>query len=247
MKVKTKNKHSLRTLNTPGKRIRYMRDYLGLKQQALATASGVAQQTISKIERDIIIKSTYLFDLAYALNIHPEWVFFGKGKPFNPIEEKDKELLEWEVIERQELRHIEKSPKVVTLPVIQWEELNTWLSTEHADLQLGDEPMIKLNEQVLTSQDSALIPVTDDGMVDFENPVNSIYPGSKIMIDFKKEATKGSIVLLKTDNPTAFFLRQYLPDGSQVNLRPYNPAYHTFPLNDTITILGTATAILRDL
>ena len=247
MKQKAKNKHALRTLNTPGKRIRYIRDYLQLNQQNLAAASGVAQQTISKIERDLVVKNTYLFDLAYALKVHPQWIFFGKGEPFEEINEEDKELLEWEVMERQELRNVEKYPKVVNLPVVTWDELNTWMSTEHAQRNLGDEPMIELKDETLTSQDSAAIPVTDDGMIDLDNPFNSIPPGTKVIVDFKKAPTKGSIVLLKCKNPTAFFLRQYLPDGSQIRLRAFNPAYHSFDLDENINILGTATAILKEL
>lgn len=62
-----------------GKRLRTAREHAKLTQQELATASGVPQQTISKIERGDQDTSSYTVHLAVACGVRPEWLAMEDG------------------------------------------------------------------------------------------------------------------------------------------------------------------------
>lgn len=64
---------------TLGERLRKARKHAGITQPQLAEISGVAQQTISKIERGVQQSSTEIVSLAGACGVRPEWLDKGIG------------------------------------------------------------------------------------------------------------------------------------------------------------------------
>lgn len=64
---------------TLGERLRKARKHAGITQPQLAEISGVAQQTISKIERGMQQSSTEIVSLAAACGVRPEWLDNGTG------------------------------------------------------------------------------------------------------------------------------------------------------------------------
>lgn len=57
-----------------GRNISRIRELRGMKQEALAIAIGVSQQTISNIEGSETIEDTVLEKLSNALNVSPEGI-----------------------------------------------------------------------------------------------------------------------------------------------------------------------------
>lgn len=64
-----------------GNRVRTRRKQLGFSQQELAEMLGIRRPSISAIERGISRKSTYLLEMARALNVNPGWL---TGETDNP-------------------------------------------------------------------------------------------------------------------------------------------------------------------
>ena len=65
-----------------GKRLKEARKKKGWSQDDLVRESGVKQGTLSKIERGDQDKTTFIFDLATALECSPQWLESGKGDPY---------------------------------------------------------------------------------------------------------------------------------------------------------------------
>ena len=66
---------------TLGKRLKAAREYAKLEtQEMLAKKSHISQQTISKIERDLVETSGYVVQLAVACGVRPEWLAMEEGE-----------------------------------------------------------------------------------------------------------------------------------------------------------------------
>lgn len=64
-----------------GERIKQARRKVGMTQEGLSEASGVKQQTISKLERGASKGTVSLVPIANALNVSPEWLDTGIDAP----------------------------------------------------------------------------------------------------------------------------------------------------------------------
>lgn len=80
-------------MDTLGKRLKHARLERGLTQQQLASASGVKQSDISKLERGGSNTTTGVVRLAKALNCSAEWLDTGEGAMWgeNPVQAIDLE------------------------------------------------------------------------------------------------------------------------------------------------------------
>lgn len=74
-----------------GRRVRELREKLGISQAALAKAIGVGQQTVNNWESGAVKKTSAIVEVARALSTTPEWLQRGEGqkesRPFRPIDE----------------------------------------------------------------------------------------------------------------------------------------------------------------
>jgi transcriptional regulator with XRE-family HTH domain len=69
-----------KTWDTLGKRVRGRRQQLKMTQTQLATAAGMNQGDVSKIERGEIQQTTKVVQLAKALDCNPVWMATGDGE-----------------------------------------------------------------------------------------------------------------------------------------------------------------------
>ncbi|HXH02678.1 MAG TPA: helix-turn-helix transcriptional regulator [Candidatus Competibacteraceae bacterium] len=67
------------SLETVGDRLRYARHQAGMTQRAVAAASGVKQQMISKLETNKSLETADIVSLAKALGVRPEWLAHNEG------------------------------------------------------------------------------------------------------------------------------------------------------------------------
>lgn len=75
------NQRSKKHNMTLGERLKAARRHAKLDtQEQLAKKSGVSQQTISKIERDLVDSSGYVVHLAKACGVRPEWLAMEDGE-----------------------------------------------------------------------------------------------------------------------------------------------------------------------
>lgn len=69
------------TASTVGARIKEQRIALGLSQKELSKQSGIAQPTISALERDAAKKTKSIATVAHALHVNALWLQTGLGDP----------------------------------------------------------------------------------------------------------------------------------------------------------------------
>lgn len=57
-----------------GSRLKQRRKQLGMSQKELGRRIGIQAPSISSIERGITLKSSYLLEIAKALDVNPDWL-----------------------------------------------------------------------------------------------------------------------------------------------------------------------------
>lgn len=67
--------------NTLGQRLKMARTQMGLTQDELARRTGVAQQTITKIEKSFVERPRRLREISQVLECSEEWLLFGMKPP----------------------------------------------------------------------------------------------------------------------------------------------------------------------
>ena len=84
----------LRTLSTPGERIKQRRTQLGMSQGALARLVGMAQSTLSEIERgDTKLPSAdNLMRIAKVLGVTQAWIVTGKEGELEILTEEEEKV-----------------------------------------------------------------------------------------------------------------------------------------------------------
>jgi SOS-response transcriptional repressor LexA len=78
-------------------RIREVRNYIGLSQEALASSTGSKRTTIAGYENGISLPhAEFLTELSVKYRINPNWVLTGQGNMFNEVSGPPKSRLEQE-------------------------------------------------------------------------------------------------------------------------------------------------------
>ncbi len=68
---------------TPGERVKFFREHLGLSQKAFGMAFDMSRGNISKIETgEIGLSNSCLFGMMYSYSANPEWIKTGEGEMF---------------------------------------------------------------------------------------------------------------------------------------------------------------------
>jgi transcriptional regulator with XRE-family HTH domain len=71
-------------MNTFAQRLSHAIENKGLSQAEAARRSGISQQSINYIIKNDLPSSKLAPQIAAALDINPEWLTYGKGKPAEP-------------------------------------------------------------------------------------------------------------------------------------------------------------------
>lgn len=202
-----------------GKRIRYLRKKAGLSQPALAAKCGwmapSSQSRLSNYEvgkRDASLND--LNKIAIALKVSLEDLF----KFDTPLEESNAKI-------------ISSPSSTKKIPDISWKFLDQFVKLKHLSF-----PHEKIEVDDTVSDDSFQLEVQGDSMVSAEESRDALYPGDKVIIDQKKEATSFNIVLVEINSE--YWLRIYVPHGNYVELRPLNKNYAPVRLNEEAKIIG---------
>ena len=68
-------------MNTLAERLKYARESTGLSQQQVADIVGMKQPSYYKVESGKTLRTTFLNEIARALNVSADWLLTGKGSP----------------------------------------------------------------------------------------------------------------------------------------------------------------------
>ncbi len=110
-------------MNTLGERLKYLRKENNLKQQDIASATGIARSNISKIESDILSPtSNTIIALANYFDVSTDWLLLGResSKGISPCYQAS------EIV-----RFTSRLPKALTGDIIQYIEFKVALNADN--------------------------------------------------------------------------------------------------------------------
>lgn len=124
------------------------------------------------------------------------------------------------------------------IPILESHQIKDWL--EKPDER---ESTTFSLEMITENHDSFAFEVRGDGMVSSTHPEKVILPGEIVIIDTHSLPTSGEIVLVEADGD--YKIRQYLLDGREIYLVPFNPMFERSKLENTEKIKGVIVQKIR--
>lgn len=209
--------------DTLASRVKLGRQRLGLTQQQLADAAGIAQSDVSKIERSQIQRTTAIPALARALRCNPHWLDTGDGSP------------QWD-----NTQNTAEGPSIrARVPLISWVQAGHW--GEIVDnLQPGEaEEWIATTARVSSS--AFALRIVGDSMAP------KVPDGSIVVFDPGKAYQHGSLVLAKRTGDQVATFKQLWYDGSVPYLKPLNERYPMLEMPEDTRIIAVAVRLELDL
>ncbi|HBE9179223.1 TPA: helix-turn-helix transcriptional regulator [Serratia fonticola] len=186
---------------TFGDRFLARREELGLTQEEVAEKAGITRMAISKIELGMTKKPRVdnLFALAKALKVNPDWLSSGRGSKEPDVQRRD----------TGHLRVSHSKNTVLTVPLIQWSELNF----TDDELDLPSDEVLLTPCPVPTSQgtfavsihSTAMLPRFEPGDTVFINPELIDPEDNKYVLVFDIKNKEFSFKQIQLIDKTAYF------------------------------------------
>lgn len=218
-------------MKTVGERLRYARNMRGFSQEQLHDISGVKQGTISKLERGDSKRSTFIPQLAHALDCSPMWIAEGIGNPPTEIPVGESRN-EFGYIDTPDGTMVTDS---VLVPLISWvqagdfEEMSTPYEWDSAEKWVRcPEDNYDTHTYALRVQGRSMEPEFNDGDVIFIDP-------GKV-----SHARNGSYVIVRMDDENTATFKELVIEGDRKYLKPLNPLWPSsvIEVNGNATIIG---------
>lgn len=196
--------YTLAGMNTIGDRVRVARKNKGMTQGQLAAAVGIAQPTLSNLEKGKHAETVKIVEIAKTLGIRPEWLSSGAG----PMLEGEACALDANVSPGPNIRGM--------LPLISWVQAGAFCDVIDC-LQPGDAeawypcPVTHTpNAYVLRVDGDSMFPEYRDGEMIFVDPRGGYVHGD-------------DVIVRDPDGKATFKRLQITPDGTF--LLAINPAW----------------------
>lgn len=210
-------------MKTIGNRILERRSEERLSQRALGKITSTTASAISLWEKDVNIPNgENLLRLARALKTTPDWILTGTGGSPLSSDSPNTDTLAPEIA------------RTKTCPVFESSKVWNWFISPN-DVALKE--IKEWEEAPLTSSNNAFwLKVVGDSMVSPTHP--TIPEGHLILVEPSEPITNGSLVVAKLENTEEVTFKKLVIDSGMKFLRPLNPTYPTFPIDDSCQILG---------
>ena len=196
--------YTLAGMNTIGDRVRVARKNKGMTQGQLAAAVGIAQPTLSNLEKGKHAETVKIVEIAKTLGVRPEWLSSGAG----PMLEGEACALDANVSPGPNIRGM--------LPLISWVQAGAFCDVIDC-LQPGDAeawypcPVTHTpNAYVLRVDGDSMFPEYRDGEMIFVDPRGGYVHGD-------------DVIVRDPDGKATFKRLQITPDGTF--LLAINPAW----------------------
>lgn len=202
------------TLSTKLKKLRILRQ---VSQQWLANAIGVTQGAINRIESGG--STTYIIQISHVLKCDPNWLGGERGvSPFYYDEINFLKPL------------VDNSADLVSF------NPNVNIMTPEAHMENSKIPV-----PFLINKNCFFIQLMDDSMLSHDQSKRQFPRGCYILIDPDKKPDQESFVLAKEKDSERPFFRQYITDGKNKYIIPFNDngIYQKRSVDDNIALLGT--------
>ena len=217
-------------LDTLSTRLKYARKKKKLTQQQLAEKVGIKQQAVQRIETNRVHSTSYIVQLAQALNVTPEWLALGETD-----DEPSSSVLavhESGTIYRAGINFV---------PLLPLSDISVYLHDNNyvptVDIQL-------IPITTPPKGKSFAVLVDDDSMISNDAHELSFYRNDVLIIDNGLKPCNNAFVLVNftADIKPAIKLRQYITDNKGDYVRPFNTKHRSTiysPIN--CQILGRVT------
>jgi|GEM_PF-1437181 len=188
-------------LLTLGQRVRFARLNAGFtSQEALAKKIGVSQQSLARIELDLVQKPRILTDIAQATGYKTEWLATGQGPSVDGV-----------------THHFKHRTSILDLV-----DLPTCLDPEKAQFF---QPKQSLVLPIEVAEGYLLVKVDGDSMTSPFGNECSFKDGTIIIVDPDREAKNGNFVIAQFDHVQPPIFKKYREDAGHKYLMPLNPLY----------------------
>jgi len=201
-------------------RLKKARNRKGLTQQRLAEMVGVKQQAIQRIEAGKAKSTTFLVQIARALEVSPDWLASGPGDEPIPAHAEVRES------------NTHYSSEFPTVPLLEWSELPKMAEI----IAQENNPDRKRIPCLIPNTNKAFaVRVPDDSMCSEKTKISFMRDDILIM-DPNKQAHDGSYVLAKL--PQIVF-RKYIGGSNGGHLEALNTRHESLHCEPHVKIFAT--------
>jgi SOS-response transcriptional repressor LexA len=226
MADKNRMKETKDTPMTLGERLKKARTKKDLTQAELATAVGIKQQAVQRIESGKVKSTGYIVQLARVLTITPEWLALGEEPQSLSIAEPSATY--------------QASNKVTGVPVLQWDEVKL---VEQLPLKITASKSLA----VTGSAKCFALQIKDNSMTSNNVGELSFNKNDYIVIDAAKTPKANDFVVAKFPDSAQLAFRQFFKDDKGAALKALNTHYSSTHLTPAIKICGVVVSRYTDL
>lgn len=219
-----------------GKRVRQARKHAKLSQEKLAGLVGIAQGTLSELEKHYA-SSSYTVQIAEACGVSSRWLATGEG---DMLETKTNGIPQVEdgAIAAYRLQNVTNAAPRRTVPLISWVNAGAFAEVEDMyEPGQADEWIEAYDSQ--PSQNAFALRVEGDSMTSPHPGELSFPQGTILVVDPNRAASAGDFVIAKDVKTGSATFKRLVHDAGRWYLRPLNPAYPTIEIdNPAVRVIG---------
>tara|TARA_R110000868_G_scaffold392875_1_gene663692 strand:+ start:8510 stop:9172 length:663 start_codon:yes stop_codon:yes gene_type:complete len=214
-------KLTIMSLSTRLKKAR-MRKHM--TQQQLASQVGIKQQAVQRIEAGKVKSTSYVVQIAHALDVSPDWLALGPGD----------EPVTRHLVAEENADHTAEPGQV---PLIEWHQLH---DVPHA----RDNARTKVPTCIPVSSKAFALRVNDDSMVCSDGNKTSLHRNDILIIDPSKSASDNNFVLARIPQTA---IRQFVSDDNGGYLKALNHKYESVTCDFEHKAIGVVTERITQL
>ena len=191
-----------------------------LTQEELAETVGIKQQAVQRIEAGKVKSTSYIVQLAQALDVTPEWLALGEdeattleksGKPPTPL----------------------PAVSFASVPLLQWHEIDL---IQRLPLEAENLKMLPVFGNI--GNQCFALQIKDNSMMNKNGDELSFLKEDYIIVDSTRTAHNGDYVIAKLPDSTQMTFRQLQVNGAERYLKALNTQYNTILLHEAVNICG---------
>lgn len=214
-------------MKTLAERIFYIRNELGLTQEAFGARVGTTKQTVSQWEDGTIksLKSQTILKLEEKTGFSAQWIATGRDP------------------RQAGAANTQPAPGVSSVPLISWVQAGQWNEVaDHYHVGEGEKPVYTTKK---IGPRAYALRVVGDSM---ENPSGRpTYPqGALIIVDPDREPTHDKPVIVRLEDSQEATFKMLKVDGDRRYLRPLNPRYPDIAVTKNAVFCGVVVQTVID-
>lgn len=192
-----------------------------LTQEELAETVGIKQQAVQRIEAGKVKSTSYVVQLAKALDVTPEWLALGENEGGS---------LTTPPYQANTPHPTISFPSV---PLLKWHEIDL---IQQLPLRAENLEMLPIFGTI--GRQCFALQIKDTSMMNKNGDELSFLKEDYIIIDSTRTPHDGDYVIVKLPDSTQMTFRQLQVRGTERYLKALNAQYNTIQLNETMKIFG---------